>query len=340
MEKNVTANDRSENDDAAAADTARLSVEHTSGVKTPATALELPLISTATVVFPLSESIQVLLGAHADELSAASSSLWTKLYNFIDASETLYSNGRGGKAVLRCSANTAIKIIPDVDDYTEYTNLQYLKLHAPEVPVPEALGMLASEKTAYMFMSFVPGLTLESVWSQLPGGQKVSINNQLSRILLKVRELPFPKDGILGGVAGEGCKDTRRHTRLSKQPIKSVAEFEDFIFSNPHFGGSVYIKILRSMSQNHSPKVVFSHGDFRPANIVVQPDQQGGYSIGGILDWEMGGFYPDYWETVKTTNVMTPSEEDDWYLNLPACASPTSYPIHWLVDRKWDVHVA
>ena len=94
------------------------------------------------------------------------------------------------------------------------------------------------------------------------------------------------------------------------------------------------------MSQSHTPKIVFSHGDLRPANIVVKSDQQGDYSVSGVLDWEMGGFYPDYWESVKATNTMSPQEEDDWYIHLPACASPTSYPLHWLVDRKCDIHVA
>ncbi|CAF9934667.1 MAG: hypothetical protein ALECFALPRED_006055 [Alectoria fallacina] len=331
----------SEADRATVADAARVPVEQTPEVRTTAAGLGLLSLSTAAIVFPLSEPVQGLLGVHAHELSAASPSLWNKLYNLIDASEIIWQNGpNGGVAVLKCSADIVVKMVPNFEDYTEYTTMEYLGRHAPEVPVPKPLGVLISEKTAYIFMSFVPGSTLESVWTQLPSEQKASISNQLSRILLKLRELELPKDSQLGGIGGEGCKDTRRHTRISRKPIRSIAEFEDFIFSSPHFGGSVYIKLLRSMSQSHTSKVVFSHGDLRPANIVVQSDQQCNYSISGILDWEMGGFYPDYWESVKATNTMAPQEEDDWYLYLPGCASPTSYPLHWLVDRKWDVHVA
>ena len=308
---------------------------------TMAVSLGLLPVSTAIVKFPLSEAVQRLLGTQTHELSEESSSLWSKLYRTIDASEVIWRNGTsGGVAVMKCSSDTVVKMIPNFEDFTEYTALQYLRRHAPNIPVPEPLGAVMSEQTAYIFMSFIPGPTLESVWAQLPNQQKISLSNQLSGILLELRQIQIPKDCTFGGVGGEGCKDTRRHTRISQTPIRSLAEFEDFIFSNPVFGGSVYIKLLRSMSQSHPSRIVFSHGDLRTANIIVLPDQQGNYTISGILDWEMGGFYPDYWEAVKATNTMAPQEEDDWYLHLPTCASPTTYPIHWLLDRKWDVHVA
>lgn len=37
---------------------------------------------------------------------------------------------------------------------------------------------------------------------------------------------------------------------------------------------------------------------------------------------------------------MSSSEVDDWYQYLPPYASPKTYPLQWLVDRIWDVHVA
>ena len=308
---------------------------------TTAASLGLSSASTAAVVFPLSEPVQQLLGAQTHMLGVESSSLWSKLYGVIDASEVIWRNGlSGGVAVIKCSSDTVVKMIPKFEDFTEYTALQYLRRHVPDIPIPEPLGAMTSKQTAYIFMSLILGLTLESVWAQLPNEQKLSLSNQLNEIFMELRQIQIPKDWIFGGVGGEGCKVSRRHTRISQKPIRSPAEFEAFIFSNPLFGGSVYIRLLRSMSQSHPSRIVFSHRDLRPANIVVLPDQQGNYSISGILDWEMSGFYPDYWESVKATNTMSPQEEDDWYLHLPACASPTTYPLHWLLDRKWDVHVA
>ena len=340
QEKNGNIGKKSAMDDPVAA-AREVPLAQDSKTNTTAADLGLSSASTAVVVFPLSETVQELLGAETHELSVESSSLWSKLYRTIDASEVIWRNGlSGGVAVMKCNSDTVVKMIPNFEDFTEYNALQYLRQHAPDIPIPEPLGVIISKQTAYIFMSFVSGLTLESVWAQLASEQKLSLSNELSGILLELRQIQIPKDCTFGGVGGEGCKDSRRHTRISQEPIRSLAEFEDFIFSNPLFGGSVYIRLLRSMSQSHPSRIVFSHGDLRPANIVVLPDQQGNYSISGILDWEMSGFYPDYWESVKATNTMSPQEEDDWYLHLPACASPTTYPLHWLLDRKWDVHVA
>ena len=311
-------------------------VGHTAEAKNITADLGLPSANSIAVVFPLSEVLQRLLGVQESELSEASASLWIKLCSLINTGELIWPKNeeRGGVSVVKFSKDAVVKIVPNFEDYTEYTTLQYLRRHAPDIPVPTPLGVLMAAKTAYIFMSYVPGPTLDSVWSQLSNQQKVSIANELNGILLKLRDLKMPEGALLGGVGGEGCKDTRRHTRISQKPIKSVADFEDFIFSNPTFGSSVYIGLIRSMSQSHTPKICFTHADLRPANIVVEADQQGNYSISSILDWEMAGFYPDYWESVKATNTLSPQGEDDWYLYLPACAAPTSYPLHWLVDRK------
>ena len=343
---NYVINAMPENNGTAVADAARVTVGQTSEVKTITARLGLPSASSIAVVFPLSEVLQRLLGVQESGLSAASASLWTKFCSLIDTGEIIWPQNEepggvaGRVAVVKCSEDAVVKIVPNFEDYTEYTTMQYLGRHLPEIPIPTPLGVLMAEKTAYIFMTYVPGPTLDKVWSQLSTRQKGSIANELNEMLLKLRELKMPEDSLLGGIGGEGCKDTRRHTRISQKPIRSVSDFEDFIFSNPIFGSSVYIRLIRSMSKSHAPKIVFSHGDLRPANIVVKADQQGNYSISSILDWERAGFYPDYWESVKATNTMVPQEEDDWYLHLPTCASPTSYPLHWLVDREWDVHVA
>ena len=217
--------------------------------------------------------------------------------------------------------------------------ISLLAQHAPDIPAPKPLGLVSSNRTSYIFMSFVPGLTVNQIWPQLSRDQKASISDQLNDALLRLRALNVPDSVSLGGVDGEGCKDTRRHTRICQESVRTCAAF-DFKFSNPHFGSSAYISLLRGLSSSHTAKVVFSHGDLRPENIVVQPDQHGNCFLTGILDWEKSGFYPDYFECTKATSNMSPSNADDWYLYLPRCASPSTYPLMWLVDRVWDIHIA
>ncbi|KAK3305229.1 uncharacterized protein B0T15DRAFT_191610 [Chaetomium strumarium] len=83
-------------------------------------------------------------------------------------------------------------------------------------------------------------------------------------------------------------------------------------------------------------KIVFTHGDIRPVNILVRQDEGGSWTVVSIIDWESSGFYPKYWECVKMTNNLTPRDGDDWYLLLPESLSPRQFPVQWLIDRIWD----
>ena len=69
-----------------------------------------------------------------------------------------------------------------------------------------------------------------------------------------------------------------------KNPSAPVQISRTFKFSNPHFGSSEYIALLRGLLPSHMATVVFSHGDLRAENVVVQPDQHGNYFLAGILD--------------------------------------------------------
>ncbi|KAL9129206.1 MAG: hypothetical protein Q9217_002275 [Psora testacea] len=299
-------------------------------------------IGTTVVTFALSESVQHLLGVHTNGVKdSCFQSLSGKLSDVIKASELIWrSEVCRGQAVIKCSSDIVLKIVPNLEDHTEYTSMQYLAQNAPAIPAPKPLGLLVSDNTTYIFMSFVPGLTVDKIWSELSGDQKSFLRDQFNGLLMKLRDLRVPDHVSLGGTRNEGCKDTRRHTRICRKPVESCAEFEDFIFSGPHFGSFEYITQLRRLLRSHTAEIVFTHGDFRPENIMVQSDLHGNYTLSGIVDWEKSGFYPDYVECIKATSNMSSLTEEDWYLFLPWCASPATYPVAWLVDRVWDVHVA
>jgi len=84
---------------------------------------------------------------------------------------------------------------------------------------------------------------------------------------------------------------------------------------------------------------VFTHGDLHPGNIIVEQDEEGGWKVAGIIDWERSGFYPAYWEAVKMTNCLAPMDANDWYLYLPESDAPQQYAIEWLVDRLLNLHL-
>ncbi|EGD87049.1 hypothetical protein H112_05570 [Trichophyton rubrum D6] len=60
---------------------------------------------------------------------------------------------------------------------------------------------------------------------------------------------------------------------------------------------------------------VFTHGDLRPDNITVEPSDDYQFRVTGLLDWEYSGFYPEYYELIRSTNGLSPSVDNDWYLS-------------------------
>ena len=203
--------------------------------------------------------------------------------------------------------------------------------------------MLQISSQILIFMSYVPGDSLEKVWPSLDRCRKQALSAELENAFTLLRSLQVPKGQPRGGIGGEGCKDHRRHVRESSLPIFNAKEFEDFLFSAPKYGGAAFITFLRQLyalpnSVAAQDSCVFTHGDLRPDNIIVRRNQDGEFTLAGIVDWEHSGFFPTYWEAVKLISYMSPSKNSDWYLHLPPSISPLTYPIKWLVDRVWDDH--
>jgi len=57
-----------------------------------------------------------------------------------------------------------------------------------------------------------------------------------------------------------------------------------------------------------------THGDLHTGNIIV--DNSSDLKITGIVDWETGGGYSQYWEYIKAVQIPFIGRESDWDLFL------------------------
>ena len=244
------------------------------------------------------------------------------------------------RIVYKCSPTIAMKVFGGPDDHVEYHTLCFLEEKKPSIPAPRPKGLFKVGEINVMFMSYLPCQTLSAKWPELQTEQKEALSSQLNDILTDLRTLQQPQDKPLGDVKYHKCQDVRMQVRCSDHEIRSSAAFVDFQFSNPHYGGSSYIKLLRSMIPTADTKIVFTHADIRPDNIMIDTTSTGQNMITGLIDWQYSGFYPEFFEATKITNTMSAVDEDDWYLYLPECVAPHTYPLHWLNDRLWWNHVA
>lgn len=293
---------------------------------------------TATIVFPLSNAATMLLAEYAeptDTPTDPTQSLLLSLKRMISNSEKLWEGPTRG-VVLKCNDELAAKIIRGNSDYTEYTSIQYLAQHAPDIPAPKPHGLVKFGSARIMFMTYFPSMTLEQAWPKLTYENKVLVQHQLNGIFSRLRMLKRESGHRLGGVSGEGVRDNHRESHRSDKVIITTAEFEDFQFSVSHHGSRSWVNFLRSLLPVAEEGSVFTHGDVRTANIMVKLDDCNNYVVTGIIDWEDSGFYPDYHESAKilfTFNMLT---ESDWCAYLPACIAPARNPERWLVSRLWD----
>ncbi|KAF4632339.1 hypothetical protein G7Y89_g5789 [Cudoniella acicularis] len=286
----------------------------------------------AEIIYPLSDE-GALLANYGEAGSTQTDSLVLTLKRMISTSEKLWDFG--SRAVLKCSDGIITKITWAVGDCTEYTLIQYLALHAPDVLAPRPHGLTKLGKYRILFITYFPAMTLEHAWPDLTRENKLSIQARLDDIFHRPRSLKLPPGRDLGGVNGEGVQ-----LLLEDHPIQhlnTISAFEDFFFTvdGPYPPSPSWTRFLRSFLPSLEKEPVFTHGDLRTANIMVKPDDAGSFVVTGIIDWECSGFYPDYHESTQVLFLFNSNVENDWYQYVQDCIAPARYPERFLVSRIW-----
>ncbi|OAX77473.1 hypothetical protein ACJ72_08229 [Emergomyces africanus] len=189
---------------------------------------------------------------------------------------------------------------------TQAETMQFVRKNT-SLPVPEVYDAYVDESSnrGIIVMEYVEGNILRDVWDDLTGEQQSSIANQLKAY---IRELQSLKGIFIGPVDGSPCYDpTFCVGEESFGPFATETEFNEGLIKamklTRHNSWVDHIsKFVRALPTHN---VVFTHGDISPRNIIVRGDQ-----VVAILDWEMAGFYPEYWEYIKI--LFYPDWQSKW----------------------------
>lgn len=183
-------------------------------------------------------------------------------------------------------------------------------------------------------MTYIPTKTLQSAWPNLTTENKLSIQNSVQSIFSTLRSLKMPLGHNMGGVGGEGVRDFHM-VEHKTQHLNTISAFEDWQFSvnklPPNYAFTTFLRNFLPPSNN---ECVFTHGDIRPANIMVKQNAaDDSYTISGVVDWEISGFYPEYMESMQVLHLFDRHDKSDWYHYLPQCISPARHPERFLVGH-------
>ena len=216
------------------------------------------------------------------------------------------------RATVRILPDTVVKINKSKDNTGTHL-LHHIHEHSQQIPAPIPLGMIAIGKWSYAFTSFVQGIPLDRIWRNLTAEKKDYVREQLNHIFTELRRLPgLSREGYLGGGTPPVCKAGHRFRRTSSSPIVSERQFNDFLLEDSWLEPAQVDYIHSSLFGNH--RLVMTHGDLCPPNILVESKDSP--RIAGIVDWDTGGAYPEYWEYVHALKLSL-DHQDDWFLYLP-----------------------
>ncbi|KAF2280389.1 phosphotransferase enzyme family protein [Westerdykella ornata] len=199
----------------------------------------------------------------------------------------------------------------------ERTSIPVPRLYAAYAygPLDRDVDDFGSVYDTYIFMEFIEGEDLEKSWGRYNTIEKQQLSVDLKKYLAELRSIP--PANYIGSVNGGPVTDIiLEWSTTSRGPFNSEEDFNATIAdtfvakSKGHVG-----PYIRGMLDSHKHSIVFTHGDLRPANIIVKDGR-----VAAIIDWEMAGWYPEYWEFAKAFYLEAFST--DWANHLLDILTP------------------
>lgn len=137
-------------------------------------------------------------------------------------------------------------------------------------------------------MGYIQGETLEKVWDNLSRDQRLDIAHQLRDIIRKMRSLPAPPD-FIGAFNRDELIDCRGYDTFIRPACHDEAEFNTYLVTDEEMPSPIQRGFQNGIKTQH--RIVFSHCDIAPRNIIIRDNR-----VVALLDWELAGWYPEYWD--------------------------------------------
>lgn len=209
----------------------------------------------------------------------------------------------------------------------EAATMRFIAEHT-NIPVPKVLSAFVRKGTACIVMEKIQGEELSKIWHHISDQTRAGLLDELRQHVDELRALPPPKEFAVGSCTGGPLQDFRQSRApppVRFGPFKTIQDFHSWLRNGLKQGEATNMEPadledvdgMIARQEGPWPPPVFTHGDLNPSNILIRDDK-----IVGIIDWEMAGWYPHYWEYTSlkmASDLVNPV----WHENIENFLSPT-----------------
>lgn len=202
----------------------------------------------------------------------------------------------------------------------EADNLRFLA--NTEVPVPKIYGFIADPEhdRSFIIMEFIKGQNLEQILPSLNPVEREDVFKQIQEALTHLRSVEPPD--YIGSIGrkrlGDGIFFSDPVDPSKSGPFADQTKMNEGLISRlSETCQTSHVQLLRTIIEStlRDHKTVFTHADLQPRNIMVhrkdtKEDGSAGIFDIKIIDWEMSGWYPEYWEFCNAS--VWDSSKPEW----------------------------
>ena len=181
------------------------------------------------------------------------------------------------------------------------------------IPVPEVYGWRKQGKENFIYMELIDGVPLSDCIGQLSNEDKDRVCSQLRTTFTTLSTLK--QDSISGPFIGSIIRGPLRDKIFDDHPatgpFATLDDFYDWLEYLPQRSLAAedrytdpYVDMLPTNAD-----IKFTHGDLHPSNIIISETSP--RKVLALIDWEQAGWYPDYWESFKSS--FAAGIESQWF---------------------------
>ncbi|TFY82315.1 hypothetical protein EWM64_g1701 [Hericium alpestre] len=153
-----------------------------------------------------------------------------------------------------------------------------------KIPVPAVHLVFSKGRDTYIVMQYIRGRNLQGYWKVMSASKREKVATQLSEHLQSLRSLSSPNQ-VPGPIGGGRCVGPW-FTFYGAGPFKTKDELITWLNRKLGFAKA---SSVRSFTTDHP--LVLTHQDISPRNLIL--DHSGTL---WIIDWELAGWYPAFFE--------------------------------------------